>query len=304
MRSIVYKHGKPTQVIRNSTAIQSEENGNNLPFEIHTLGWIEKNRKNQDAIPHKHSFYEIIWIKKGKGTHYIDLKKHDVKDNMVYCLTPGQVHQLNVDKNTEGYVICFNAEFLYMAENNYNILLNTGLFHDFTKTSVIKVRDEMTKEMDSIISQMLKEFENFFLLRSESLKGLLKIFLVYLNRQYDEEKNKNFETKNTLLVKRFMNLLEKHFATKKMVSDYASDMAVTPNYLNEIVKKVSGFSASYHIQQRVVLEAKRLAYYSDVNMKEIAYGLGFEDIAHFSKYFKNVAGASFTDFKKDLQYRI
>ena len=68
MRSIIYKHGKPTQVIRNSSAIQSEENGNNLPFEIQTLEWLAKNRKNQDAIPHKHSFYEIIWIKKGKGT--------------------------------------------------------------------------------------------------------------------------------------------------------------------------------------------------------------------------------------------
>jgi AraC-like DNA-binding protein len=84
-----------------------------------------------------------------------------------------------------------------------------------------------------------------------------------------------------------------------MVADYAAGFAVTPNYLNEIIKKSSGIPASEHIKQRVVLEAKRLAAYSDASMKEIAYSLGFDDVAHFSKYFKNVTGINFSDFKKN-----
>ncbi|MCW3111245.1 MAG: helix-turn-helix protein, partial [Segetibacter sp.] len=68
----------------------------------------------------------------------------------------------------------------------------------------------------------------------------------------------------------------------------------------EIVKKTSGTPASDHIKHRIVLEAKRHAAYSDVSMKEIAYSLGFDDVAHFSKYFKNATGINFTDFKKDL----
>jgi AraC-like DNA-binding protein len=97
--------------------------------------------------------------------------------------------------------------------------------------------------------------------------------------------------------------VEQKFITHKKVTEYADHLAVTPNYLNEIVKRASGFPASHHIQQRIVLEAKRHATYSDSSMKEIAYHLGFDDIAHFSKFFKNVVGQSFTDFKKQSSCR-
>ena len=93
--------------------------------------------------------------------------------------------------------------------------------------------------------------------------------------------------------------LEKKFKEKKMVADYAAELFITPNYLNGIIKKITGFSAGYHIRQRVVLEAKRLGRYSDAGMKEIAYSLGFEDSSHFSKFFKAVAGMNFSDFKKE-----
>ena len=81
------------------------------------------------------------------------------------------------------------------------------------------------------------------------------------------------------------------------MSGYAAQLFVTANYLNKIVKKCTGFSAGHHIRQRVVLEAKRMARYSDTNMKEIAYDLGFLDSAHFSKFFKSGAGSNFSDFK-------
>ena len=83
-----------------------------------------------------------------------------------------------------------------------------------------------------------------------------------------------------------------------MVADYASQLLVTPNYLNGIVKKNTGQSAGHLIRKRVVLEAKRMARYSDAGMKEIAYYLGFSDSGHFSKFFKTVSGMNFTDFKK------
>ena len=84
-----------------------------------------------------------------------------------------------------------------------------------------------------------------------------------------------------------------------MVAEYAQKLLVTPNYLNGIIKKNTGYSAGHHIRQRVVLEAKRMSRYSDAAMKEIAYNLGFADISHFSKFFKTEAGTNFSDFKKE-----
>ena len=80
--------------------------------------------------------------------------------------------------------------------------------------------------------------------------------------------------------------------------DYAALLHVTPNYLNQAVKKASGYSARQHIQLRVVQEAKRKARHSGSSMKEVAYDLGFHNAAHFSKYFKSMSGMNFTDFKR------
>lgn len=269
----------------------------NIPFEIHTMEWIEQNRWQQNEIPHRHNYFVIIWVKKASGTHLIDLEKYQLEDNTVYCITPGQVHLLKTNGTPDGYVISFTAEFLGAGEANYDLLFNTGLFYTFSHSPVIKVNSAISAEMEDAVAKMMKEFGNFFLLRAEILRGFLKIFLIYLTRQFENPPANEAASKSVELVKHFFALIEKHYTTKKMVADYAEELAVTPNHLNEVVKKVTGFPASHHIQQRIILEAKRQAVYSNVTMKEIAWHLGFDDTAHFSKFFKNASGESFSDFR-------
>jgi len=281
----------------NNPLLELKKSVVNVPFEIHTMEWIHQNRWQQNAVPHRHNYFVIIWVKKGTGTHLIDLEKFELQDNTVYCITPGQVHQLNTTEPAEGYVISFMAEFLGAAEENYDLLFNTGLFYTFSSSPVIKVNEATSAEMEDAVAKMMKEFSNFFLLRAEILRGFLKIFLIYLTRQYEKPVESEAHSKSIDLVKHFFAMVEKNYTTKKMVTDYAGELAVTPNYLNEVVKKVTGFPASHHIQQRIILEAKRQAVYSNVTMKEIAWELGFDDTAHFSKFFKNAAGESFSDFR-------
>ena len=85
-----------------------------------------------------------------------------------------------------------------------------------------------------------------------------------------------------------------------MVAEYADDLCVTRSYLNKVVKKVSGFTASQIIQQCIIHEAKKQAIKSGTSMKQIAYNLGFDDSAHFSKFFKSNSGMNFTNYKKEL----
>lgn len=275
----------------------------NVPFEIHTMDWIAQNRFEQNEVPHRHSYFVIIWIRNGSGVHYIDVDRYELENDTVYCLTPGQIHQLKVTGPADGFVISFTADFLGANEDNVNLLFNTGLFYTFSHSPVIKVSPDMSEDMGDMVAKMMKEFANFFLLRSEILRGFLKIFLIYLTRQFEGMEAYTHQPRNVDLTKKFLTLLEQQYASKKMVADYADQLAVTPNYLNEVVKKVSGFPASHHIQHRIILEAKRQAAYSDVSMKEIAWHLGFDDVAHFSKFFKNVAGSSFSDFRKELTTR-
>ena len=126
--------------------------------------------------------------------------------------------------------------------------------------------------------------------------------MIHFSRKLQVGNDEIAYTKDAELVRNFKTLLKKWFITKKLVADYASELCVTPNYLNRTVKKITGFTASHHIQQYIILEAKRQAIHSNVSMKEIAYFLGFDNLAHFSKFFKNNSGMNFTSFKKGLVY--
>jgi AraC family transcriptional activator of pobA len=84
--------------------------------------------------------------------------------------------------------------------------------------------------------------------------------------------------------------MAENIRTIKSPSGYASRLNVSQSYLNESVKRITGFPVTYWIQQEVLLEAKRLLYHSELNVKQIAYELGYEDPSYFSRFFGRAAG--------------
>jgi AraC family transcriptional activator of pobA len=270
-----------------------------LPFKVQTIKSLLEEQDERNESPHSHNYYEMIWIITGKGNLYADLQEYAIENNMFFCLRPGQAHQFQTDSNAEGFVFSFTDSFFSMSEHEFDWTYQASPFQLFSQCQVIRIQNEMEADMTEIVMKMIKEFDNQYSFRTQLLRRYFKIFLIYLTRQFEEDLLAVRRTRETELVKSFMDMLERNFKEKKMVADYAAQLSVTPNYLNGIVKKNTGFSAGHIIRQRVVLEAKRLGRYSDAGMKEIAYNLGFSDSAHFSKFFKTVSGINFTDFKKE-----
>jgi AraC-like DNA-binding protein/mannose-6-phosphate isomerase-like protein (cupin superfamily) len=279
------------------SSLQGEKT--HLPFEIYRLEDRSGGNYFVNSEPHQHNSFELIWVLEGGGHYWVDNEQHEAGPNEVYCLTPGQLHLFKPSRNLKGYVITFSHEFLLMPKENAGLIFHSNSNHQLSGSTVISLSEDVRTEMEDLAVKMLKEFDNFFLLRSEILRGLLNIFMIYLTRQYRPVTVPSAKQGNKALVNKFFSTVEKKYMVYKLVAEYADELAVTPNHLNEMVKKVSGFPASHHIRQRVVLEAKRQATYSGSSMKEIAYSLGFDDIAHFSKFFKNFSGRSFTDYKKE-----
>lgn len=94
--------------------------------------------------------------------------------------------------------------------------------------------------------------------------------------------------------------MESAFVKWHKVGQYANEMNISPDYLNNVIKTNIGITAKEFIQNRVVLEAKRLGVHTGLSSKEIAYNIGFDDPSHFSKFYKNVTGESFTNFRNTL----
>jgi|GEM_PF-173220 len=290
--------GKPVSIFGDILAAAKPEKGRQ--FDLYTLTWIQENRPFRENDPQRLANFEIIWIQKGSGSFLVDLQQYTIEEGAIYCFTPGQLRLFQAVGELKGYYISLSPEFLYMAENQIDFSFLALQYNDGKNLPVIHTDKEMKYELEDILVKMIKEMGNYFFLRTEILQGLLKIFMIYLSRGFDLKREDCTVDKDTLKVKRFMDLLKKNFTTHKMVADYARELCLTPSHLNKIVKKVSGFPASYHIQQQIILEAKRQAIYYGLSMKEVASSLGFDDYLHFSKFFKNNSGMNFTCFKNTM----
>lgn len=251
--------------------------------------------------PHRNEQFAIVWIKSGGGVLTLDLDEISIESETIYCVTPGEVHTILFSQETQGYIIYFTPEFLFMQRDNIDLISLEGLFYTQGTLSVIKFDEAGGEAMEELILRVTRELENSMMLQTEMLRGLLKLFLIQLARCFKTPLQLSMPTRGIVIVKQFLLLLDKHFMTNRTVSFYANEIMVSANYLNEVVKKLTGYPVSYHIQQRVALEAKRQGKYEIKSMKEVAFMLGFEDSSHFSRFFKRNVGMNFSDFKKTNQ---
>lgn len=270
-----------------------------ISFEIRTLESMVQYREPANAPVLNHNYFEIIWVTQGAGIYRVDMQQFAIRPNQLFCVRPGEIHLIESGVDLEGYVISFTRSFLGIGDIDLDMIHPGGIEQLFERCKAVSAKSESVADMALIIECLRKEYNNLELFRLELLRRYFKILLIYLSRQIEEVIPMAAPTRSVGLVQRFMDLLNNNFKEMRMVADYARQLAVTPNYLNESIKKATGYPASHHIRQRIALEAKRQAAYSDVCMKEIAYHLGFSDSAHFSKFFKNTTGMNFTDFKKE-----
>ena len=97
---------------------------------------------------------------------------------------------------------------------------------------------------------------------------------------------------------RFKSLLSANYQSVKRPSQYASKLNISSVYLNEAVKSTTGISTSDCIRDEIIIQAKRLLFYTKISVKEIAQELGYEDWAYFTRFFTKAAGISPSHFRK------
>jgi len=268
-------------------------------FLIHPFGSTD-NSYFMDPEQQRLQWYEVVWFISAEGMITVDSQRQALRNQAIYYFVPGQMRQFQFAGNMLGYRIAFSQDFLNSGRHSRSIDAWMEATNINSLPVVIDAGDDFRQDLEEIIRKMQREFTNYYLLRSEILCGLLNILIIHFSRKLNASAKDFTFSKDTDLVMKFKSLLKRDFLTRKQVGDYAGELCVTANYLNRTVKKITGFTASHHIQQQIILEAKRKAMQSNVSMKEIAYFLGFDNLAHFSKFFKNNSGMNFSTFKKGL----
>ncbi|SKA10413.1 AraC-type DNA-binding protein [Chitinophaga eiseniae] len=256
---------------------------------------------DQAGVPHRHDFYTIYWIKKGSLLHTIDTVTHEVKKNTLFFLAPGQVHKLQMSERIDGYMIAFQDAFMCLKDQTQVSGINSGLFFNDQFSSIVTLDPEQSADIESVVRLMLKELTTREPEYETALHGLLRYFLVLVSRIKGRSvaiPAEQHAVHNSSIFLKFKNLIEEKYRELKTVSDYAALLHIKPVLLNEISKQLSGITAGEHIRNRVILEAQRFLYNTDLTAKEIAYKLGFDDPHYFSRFFKKYTSQSPSEFKE------
>jgi AraC-like DNA-binding protein len=277
-------------------------NGTPASFVIQTIESLNGEMKNASEEPHRHNYFTVIWTFTGSGKHMIDFREHAIQPHHIFFVNPEQVHLISIDTPVTGYMIRFTCEFLETYSIRQDLITNLRLFRSCDDSPPLPVSDSMKPRLLMFCKNMLEAFQSPDEMRYETVGAYLKLFLIECNTSCTIRpavNPQNLEVGRTL-VRKFKDLVDTHFSGWHQVKDYASELNVTPGYLNEVIKTSIGQSAKEYIQNRLVLEAQRLSLFTSQSFKEIGFGLGFNDPSHFSKFFKSSTGRSLQEFKNRI----
>lgn len=275
-------------------------NGEPFPFKFEV---IPAKKRRDTAEVHRHSIYEIMLFEKGGGHHLIDFENIPITDYTMHFISPGQVHQLDRDPDSSGWVILFSDEFFYFNQHNKDLLFELPFFHHKTSRPVLNLTKEHFEEIQTLFFTLQEEFHSNRKYRLNLLQSYIHILLLrgkelFEGKQDIAPRNDNAYAR---IIYNFKNLIEKHFLKLHQVNDYAAILNITPNHLNGVCKTVLGKNASELIKDRIALEAKRLLIFSGMNIKEISFALNFEDPSLFTRFFKNQNGTTPYDFQRQTR---
>ena len=273
-----------------------------MPFVIKKIDGLDSITAGNEADPHRHNYYSIIWPFSGAGKHIIDFREYALQTDHIFFVSPYQVHQVLITSPLSGYVILFTSEFLDRNSIRNDFILNLRLFKSSDETPPLPVNRETVNKLRLFADSMMNAFQDREDLFLETIGAYLKLFLIECNglcTLYPGSNLQDIEVSKTL-VKNFRELVERKYPRNHQVKDYAEILNVTPNYLNEVIKTSINIPAKEFIQSRLILEAKRMVVFTGKSAKEIGFELGFEDPSHFSKFFKSNAGQSLQEFRESL----
>ncbi len=227
----------------------------------------------------------------------VDGIKHSLTKDTILFLT--EYHQVEIISVKKARLIRFNRAFYCIATHDSEVGCKGILFFGASQLPKINIPNSEYEKFDLLWKMFKVEMDSIDNLQNDMLQMMLTRLLILSTRIYKEQTElTNFDRQQLDLVREFNYMVETHFKTKHQVSEYADMLHKSPKTLSNVFKKYNEKTPLQIIQNRIILEARRLLRYSDKSIKEIAYEIGYEDIQAFSKFFKKTEGISPSDFKK------
>jgi AraC family transcriptional regulator, transcriptional activator of pobA len=271
-------------------------------FEILSISDLYRKSKNLVTTLHRPEFYHIIWIQKGAPTHLVDFKSIRLVENSILFVPKDCVNRFALNPDYEGKVILFTDKFFCKEQDDMDFLQSTIIYNDLFEISMLKVeacKAQFLRQFESITDEYNYPSERY---HYEILRNHLHNFLLYADREKGKQGYRKIEHSSDLeYLMLFKALLGKNYRKSRSVSQYASDLGLSSRRLNQATVNILGKSAKQLIDERILLEAKRLLTFSSSTIKEISFHLGFDEPTNFIKYFHRHEHETPVDFRKNYR---
>jgi AraC family transcriptional regulator, transcriptional activator of pobA len=236
--------------------------------------------------------YTIVWNRGPRQMVTIDGQVYGMDTNMVLPIMMDQAFLFERPQDIVGWQ--FNREFYCIVNHDAEVGCVGFVFYGPSPTMFVQLMEEDVIKMDDLLQRFIEEFTSEESIKGAMLRTLLVNLIISITRlakkQYIQQAP--IETEKFDSLRQYHLLVEMHFKEQHQVKYYAGLLNKSPKTIANIFSLYSKQTPLQVIQQRIIAEANRLFKYTDKSVKEVATDLGFDDMAHFSKFFKNQTGKS------------
>ncbi|KAA3632544.1 MAG: AraC family transcriptional regulator [Bacteroidetes bacterium] len=274
------------------------KNGLKLEFEILDMSKVFESYKRVMTVPHRAQFYHVLWVEKGEGTHFVDFHPVTIEDNSIIFIAHNCVNRFDEKGSYSGKGLLFTDSFFCINDQDVQFLHSSILFSDLYGIAKIKITPDLKQIFDAMDIEFQRDYDN---VQYNILQNLLHVFLLQAERAMRKqgfEELKPSANLDYLLL--FKDLLEDYFHKEKSVKYYASELTISEKQLHKATTSVLDKTPKQIINERVLLEAKRLLVHSNQPIKSIAYELGYDEPTNFIKYFRKYTGTTPSEFREQF----
>jgi AraC-like DNA-binding protein len=284
-----------------TTNIKKHEFKEGLPheFEIADLGQLYFDFPEILTSSFRTGFYHILWFKKGSPDFLVDFKPITITPDTILFIGKDTVQRFGKNSHFESIAILFTDSFFCKTEHDGKFLSSSFLFSDLQSVNQINICENDSQFTD-LLRLMQAESEHIKDISQDAiLKNLLHSFLLLSEKEGRKQDFIALKKGADLdYVLSFKELLDKYYSTLKKVSEYAKRISISEKQLNHATSKILDRSPKQMINERVMLEAKRLLAHTHKSVKEIGFSLGFQEPTNFTKYFRRHAELSPIAFRE------
>jgi AraC family transcriptional activator of pobA len=242
---------------------------------------------------HRDDHYIFFLMEAGTASMMIDFAEVSIPEQSIYYVLPGQVHHRIDHIHAQGWFLAVDT---LLVPKEFRLIFENQL--------LLQQPYQLNQQQYQHTQSLIQLLNNYLLNNKQSpfyvdiLRSLLNAFTGVAACGYHHlNHNGSKHSRPVQIAQEFKSLVSDSFKIEKRPIAYAGMLNITEAYLNEVLKKATGFPVSYWITHEVILEAKRLLYYTQLNVKEIAHQLGYDDHTYFSRLFKKTAGVTPLGFR-------